>query len=123
VRLVKRAFERLLGWRQPGQAICPEYISNAGLTPGMIPRRTAPLQEIVRFSLTFDGYWRKDSFNRCAEVPWSRDGGTLSHMRACLYHELKGVNSPGRTWDGSTESFVRDLLDRMREKVERDERD
>jgi hypothetical protein len=123
VRPVKRALEWLLGWGDRERGILPEYVSNAGLTPGMIPPRTAPLKDIVRFSLTFDGYWRKGSFNRCADVPWSRDCATLSEMRACLYHELKPVISSGCACDSRTGAFIRDLLDRMRDKVDRDERD
>ena len=118
---VKKALESLLGWGEQG--FLPEYVPNHELTSGMIPSRDAPWHEIARFSLTFDGYWRKGSFNRCAEVPWSRECATLSEMRACLFHELNRANSPGGPCESGTEGFIRDLLDRMREKVGRDERD
>jgi hypothetical protein len=123
MRLIAKALERLLGWGSRETGIIPEYIPNAGLTLDMIPPRTAPLREIVRFSLTFDGYWRRGSFNRCAEVPWTREGGTLSEMRACLYHELKHMSFPGRGCGSGDEAFIRGLLDRLRDKVARDERD
>jgi len=120
---VRKLMSRLLRWDDGEETLLPEYISNAELTPEMIPPRDAPLSEIVRFSLTFDGCWRKGSFNRCADAPCSRGGRTLSEMRACLSHELKGVSSQGRTPGGDTETFVRDLLEQMRAAVIRGEKD
>lgn len=120
---MKKLMSRLLGWDDGEGTLLPEYVPNADLTPGMIPPRDAPWDEIARFSLTFDGCWRKGSFNRCADVPCSREGRTLSEMRACLSHELKGVSSQGRTPGGDTETFVRDLLEQMRAAVIRGEKD
>lgn len=123
MKLLKKAFEKLLGRGGREQWTVPSYIPNAALTTEMVPHRGAPMGEIVRFSLTFDGYWRKGSFNRCADVPVSREGTTLSEMRACLSHELKVFIRSGSALDSGTEAFIRNLLGRMRSAVERDERD
>jgi hypothetical protein len=120
---VRKLLRRLLGWDDGAQGFLPEYLANKDLTPGMIPPRDAPWSEIARFSLTFDGCWRKGSFNRCADVPISRGGSTLSEMRACLTHEMRTMISRGSPLDSADEAFIRDLLERMRKKVGQGEYD
>jgi len=121
--MLKKLSEKILGgpWQDSGQI--PEYLANQELTVEMIPSRMSTWHEIVLFSLSFNGYQKRGSFNRCAETPYTRDCKTLSEMRACLYFEQGHRVGTGRPPDKETMEFVHDLLDRMREKVTKSERD
>ncbi len=101
----------------------PEYVSNDTLHPDMIPSRDAPWHEIVHFSLTFSGYQKAGSFNRCTEVSCSNRCTTLSEMRAFLYSEQLRWRRAGSSPDKPAMAGIYDLLDRMREKVRSGQRE
>jgi len=121
--VLKKLSEKLFGSQRKERGLIPEYLSNQDLTAEMIPSRMSTWHEIVLFSLSFNGYQKTGSFNRCTETPYTRDCKTLSEMRACLYFEQRHRAGAGRPPDKETMDFVHDLLDRMREKVTKNERD
>ncbi len=120
--IVGRIIRRLPSLFRWDDKTVPEFVSNEVLTPDMIPARGASWEEISLFSLSFDGYRKEGAFNRCAAVPCTARCETLSEMREFLFHELKRWNSLGGVPDGEALGSIYDLLDRMRERVELDQR-
>ncbi|MRR36071.1 hypothetical protein EG829_15615 [bacterium] len=118
-----RIIGKLLTGLRWDEKTIPEYVSNDMLCPDMIPARGASWDEISAFSLSFNGYRKEGSFNRCAEVPCSPRCETLSEMREFLFHELKRWNSLKRAPEIEELTSLYDLLDRMRDKVARGQRE
>jgi hypothetical protein len=119
---VKKTLSKLLGWIRGDGLSIPEYISNDDLTPEMVPAERAPWHEIVLFSLTFNVYQKAGSFNACTEVRDTRDCTTLTEMRAFLYYEQRRWIGLGKNPDEKGMDFIRELLARIREKIENEER-
>jgi len=120
---MKRIFTRIFAGRDQQNMLIPEYISNEALTLDMIPASDASWHDIALFSLTFSGYRKTGSFNRCTEVAYSRSCETLSEIRACLYFEQRRWTCLRAHPDRDTMAFVHGLLERMREKLKSNERD
>jgi hypothetical protein len=120
---MRKIFNRIFGGKAQSGFTIPEYVQNDALTVEMIPGKDAPWHEIVEFSLTFDGYSRTGAFNRCAEVAYSRDCTTLSEMRACLFFEQKQLLCLKELPDSETLAFIYNLLDKISEKIKRQELD
>jgi len=109
--------------REKENILIPEYISNDALTLEMIPPKEALWHDIALFSLTFDGYQKTGSFNRCTQVANSLSCETLSEIRACLYFEQRRLTCLHAHPDRETMTFVHGLLEKMREKIITNERD
>ncbi|HOD70501.1 MAG: hypothetical protein BWZ01_02870 [Deltaproteobacteria bacterium ADurb.BinA179] len=112
-------------WRTKKKAkggLLPEYISNSDLRIEDIPLKGAPWHEIALFSLTFDGYSRAGSFNRCTPVPDVMQCRTLSEMRARLFFEHRRWILKKKQPCRETMEYLYDLLEKMRDKLARDER-
>ena len=120
---MKRIFTRIFAGRDQQNMLIPEYISNEALTLDMIPASDASWHDIALFSLTFSGYQKAGSFNRCTEVANSRSGETLSEIRGCLYFEQRRWISLQEHPDRDAMAFVHGLLEKMREKIINNERD
>jgi hypothetical protein len=114
---------KIVAGRKKENILIPEYISNDALTLEMIPPGDALWHDIALFSLTFSGYQKAGSFNRCTEVAHSRSCSTLSEIRACLYFEQRRWTCLRAHPDSETMEFVYGLLDKMREKIINNERD
>jgi hypothetical protein len=123
VIFLKRIFTRIFPGRKNESILIPEYISNEVLTFEMIPSRGTPWHDIALFSLTFSGYQKAGSFNRCTEVSDTPGCETLSEIRGLLYFEQMRWTKLRKHPDRETMAFVYDLLDSMREKIRNNERD
>jgi hypothetical protein len=103
--------------RAGGGMIIPEYIPNEDLLLEEIPQRGAPWHEIALFSLTFGGYCKAGSFNRCTLVAYTRECKTLSEMRACLFFEQRRCVLERKRPDPAAMEFIYCLLDGMRNRI------
>jgi len=103
--------------------LIPEYIPNDALTLEMIPPKNALWNDIALFSLTFNGYQKSGSFNRCTEVADSANPKTLSDLRSCLYFEQRRWTCLQKRPDREAMEYIHGLLDKMSEKIKNNERD
>lgn len=120
---MKRIIKYLPGKKAAKNTYLPEYISNENLSQDMIPPRGAPWSDIAWFSLTFNGYQKNGSFNRCTTVACTRECRTLSEIREYLFSELSIRNRMDKDPDEVSLEFMYELLDRIREKLRINERD
>lgn len=87
-----------------------------------VPDSGAPWTEIIRFAMTFDGYEEHGSFERCAEIANARRADTLSDLRTCLFFEVRRWRHFGDGPVASEQVYVRELVERIRERVAAGER-
>ena len=76
----------------------------------------------MRFALTFDGYEHCRSFEACAEVANFRKHNTLSDLRTCLCFEQRRWHHYGDTPDEAAPAYWRELIEKIRSKVQAGER-
>ena len=94
-------------------------VSNRELTIKDIPSDRADWSVIVRFAQSFNGYVEKGDFHLCPEVAnHQRECTSLSDLRACLFFEYRRHNHFGYPPDDEKLCQIRQLLDRIRSKVE-----
>jgi len=120
---LKRIFSRIFAGRKNESIILPEYITNEALTLEMFPSSGTPWHDIALFSLTFSGYQKAGSFNRCTEVADTPSCETLSEIRGRLYFEQMRWTGLRKHPDRETMAFVYDLLDKMRDRIRNNERE
>ncbi|HPJ94561.1 MAG TPA: hypothetical protein PLU81_09275 [Deltaproteobacteria bacterium] len=120
---MKRIFSRIFAGRKNESIILPEYITNEALTLEMFPSSGTPWHDIALFSLTFSGYQKAGSFNRCTEVADTPSCETLSEIRGRLYFEQMRWTGLRKHPDRETMAFVYDLLDKMRDRIRNNERE
>ena len=120
---MKRIFSRIFAGRRKESIIIPEYITNEALALDMIPSRGTPWHDIALFSLTFSGYQKAGSFNRCTEVADTPESETLSQIRGRLYFEQMRWTNLRKHPDSETMALVYDLLDKMRDRIRNNERE
>ncbi len=97
-------------------------ISNQRLKLKSIPPLHADVEALMRFALTFDGYEHCGSFEACAEVANSRKHSTLSDLRTCLYFEQRRWHHFGDTPDDAALAYWRELIGKIRAKVQAGEK-
>lgn len=90
-------------------------IPNDELTITDVPASGADWNEIGGFALSFDGYRLPD----CAEIANARRHGSLTDLRACLFFEQRRWRHFGEEPDAETMTYIRDLVERIRDHVER----
>ena len=107
-----------------------QKIGNEQLTLRDIPQPDASWTEILDFALTFDGYEYWGSFERCAEIAATRDHGTITGLRTCLFFEQRlwrnGNEMPPnkktlKYWQSLVKKIHKLVLTRAETKVEDDE--
>jgi hypothetical protein len=104
----------------------PEFghleIPNRELALEHVPAAGAEWAEIARFALSFDGYRRWGSFERCADIGnrWAdvymRGGDppdTLDLCRTCLFFEQRRWRNRASAPDARTRRYVGALLDKI----------
>lgn len=67
----------------------PQYIPNRELLAEKLPPADANWDAIQRFALTFDGYKRWGSAEKCAEIANAQRHGTMTELRTCLFYEQR----------------------------------
>ena len=103
-------------------------IPNRELRPDHVPSPDTGWGAIARFALSFDGYRRWGSFERCAEIGnrWANaymTGGELPHTldlcRTCLFFEQRRWRDRPSGPDAPTRRYIGALLDRIGELARR----
>ena len=98
-------------------------IGNADLKIDDVPASDAGWSQIGRFALTFDGYERWGSFEKCAEIGnrWAKaytDGQTLpdslTDLRTCLFYEQRRWRHYGWEPDEGAMSYIHALVEAIR---------
>lgn len=96
-------------------------LMNCHLHPGRIPDPDGDLHDWSEFAHTIDGYKVAGSFEACADLANDRTAQTLTELRCALFFEARRVRHSGGF--GSSEEEIRQLLRRIREKVQAGELD
>jgi hypothetical protein len=100
---------------QPKQLTCNQV---AQLNLADIPADDADLDDLIRFALSFNGYNVFGGFNSCAEIANSRDHSSLSHLRACLFFEVRRWHYFDDDPDPESLAYWHELIRKMRTYVE-----
>lgn len=100
-----------------------QQIPNEELTAETVPSADADWPSIGAFAKTFNGDFYAGSPSRASEIAASQSHGTLSELRTCLFYEWRRYRAVGIAPDDRTMGYVRELLDKIRKKLEKGERD
>jgi len=100
-----------------------QQIPNDHLTVETVPTPDADWQSIGAFAKTFNGDFYAGSPARAAEIAASQRHSTLSELRTCLFYEWRRYRAVGIAPDDRAMGYVHELLDKIRRKLEKDERD
>jgi hypothetical protein len=101
-------------------------IANADLKDRDMPAPSAGWHEIGRFALSFNGYEWCGSFGKCAEIgnrgaERFRESGalpeSLTELRTCLFFEQRRWRHFGLDPDEEAMSYIRALVQAIRDKV------
>ena len=92
-------------------------ITNAELTPADVPPADADWQAIADFALTFDGYERWGSFEKCAEIANAELHDSLDHLRTCLFFEQRRWRHYGDEPDEEALAYWRRIVAGIRTMV------
>jgi len=94
-------------------------ISNCELTVKDIPTNLADWTAIMHFAQSFNGYGELGSFEACGDLANRPEKcKSLSDLRACLFFEYRRHNHFGYPPDDKKMPYVRQLIERIRSKVE-----
>lgn len=103
-----------------------ELIANADLKDTDLPPPGAEWWQIARFALTFDGYDHWGGFDKCAEIGnrWAAAYAqqrilpdSLTDLRTCLFFEQRRWRHFGDDPDGESMTYIRALLEGIRDHV------
>jgi len=103
-----------------------DQIANVDLKSQDIPEPNAKWYRICEFALTFDGYDRWGSFNRCAEIGNQSAQAyaerqvlpdSLTDLRTCLFFEQRRWHHFGGAPEGEAIVYIRALLEAIRHKI------
>lgn len=101
-------------------------VDNADLKQSDVPPSNAGWYEIGRFALTFNGYERWGSFEKCAEVAnlatqTFRESGSLpeslTDLRTCLFFEQRRWHHFGFDPDEKSMNYISALVEQIRQSV------
>ena len=92
----------------------PKYIPNRELLADKLPSADADWHEIQRFALTFDGYKRWGSAERCGEIAEARRHSTMTELRTCLFYEQRRWRHYGEVPDEPAMRYIREVLEQIR---------
>lgn len=93
-------------------------LANTELTPADVPSFKEAWSRIEPFALTFDGFRYWGSVEKCAEVALSKNPGSLTELRTCLFYEARRWKLAGQAPDTKSMRFIRALVYAIREKVD-----
>jgi len=94
-------------------------IPNADLTLDMIPAIDAGWNDISMFALKFDGYKECGSYEACAAIANAGLDTTLTELRICLFFEDRRWRHFGESPDAAGMVYIRSLVEKIRDKVEK----
>ena len=103
-----------------------EKIANEHLTERNIPVPNTEWHRIAEFALTFDGYNRWGSFDKCAEIAntaakvYANEQAlpdSLTEFRTCLFFEQRRWRHFGESPDEQTMKYIYALIEGIRQKV------
>jgi hypothetical protein len=104
-------------WEALLDAQPPRDLPSEALTLADVPSPDAPLRQIFRFALTWDGYERAGSSDACARVANARRNGTLDDLRTCLFFEQRRFRHFGTAPEGEDLAYVRGLVRQIRDRL------
>ena len=90
--------------------------SNDQLTLARIPDPDGDISDWERFAHSINGYEVAGSFEACADLANNGTAKTLTELRCALFFEARRMRHSGGF--GSSEEEIRQLLRRIREKVQ-----
>jgi hypothetical protein len=93
-------------------------ISNRELTPADIPPPDAIWWTIEEFALSFNGYKRWGSFEKCADIANARRHGSIDDLRTCLFFEHRRWHHFGCHPDEKAMSYIRGVVEKIGAVVE-----
>lgn len=89
-------------------------VANTDLTPTDIPPADADWYTIAEFALTYDGYQRWGSFEKCAEIANAQRHGSLDELRTCLFFEQRRWRHFGDEPDAESMAYIRGVVEKIR---------
>lgn len=93
-----------------------KVLSNAKLRPEHIPDPEGDLRDWDQFAHSIDGYEAAGSFEACAALANDHTAESLTELRCALFFQSRAMRHSGGF--GCEESVIRDLLRRIKAKVE-----
>jgi hypothetical protein len=90
------------------------YVPNRELLAEKLPPADADWDAIQRFALTFDGYKRWGSAERCGEIANARRHSTMTELRTCLFYEQRRWRHFGDVPDEAAMTYIREVLEQIR---------
>jgi hypothetical protein len=106
---------------EQGEDVGFRQFSNDQLTLARIPDPDGDISDWERFAHSINGYEVAGSFEACADLANNGTAKTLTELRCALFFEARRMRHPGGF--GSAEEQIRQLLRRIREKVQAGELD
>jgi hypothetical protein len=100
--------------------------TSRALTKHDVPNANDPWEQIETFALSFDGYERRGSFERCAEIAnrWAETFPTAGELpndqdelRTCLFFEQRRWRHFGHEPDAATQRYIAAVLAKIRDLV------
>jgi hypothetical protein len=91
-------------------------LPNDHLAPELIPDPEGDLRDWDEFAHSINGYEAAGSFEACAALANDGTARTLTELRCALFFESRRMRHSGGF--GSEEALIRDLLRRIKSKVE-----
>lgn len=88
------------------------------LTLDQVPFPEDDWETISEFALTFDGYSYWGSFEKCAAIGNARSQNSLIELRTCLFFEQRRHHHFGEAPDRETMAYIRELIAKIRTKLE-----
>jgi len=106
---------------EQGEDVGNRQFSNDQLTLARIPDPDGDISDWERFAHSINGYELAGSFEACADLANDGTAKTLTELRCALFFEARRMRHSGGF--GSAEEQIRQLLRRIRERVQDGELD
>lgn len=90
------------------------YLPTSELTPADVPAADGPLDPIISFAYTLNGYWVAGSVGRCAEIAKAPDWDSVEELRIAMFFDLRVAHHVGEDFGGAV---LRRLVGRVGELV------
>ncbi len=90
------------------------YLPTSELTPADVPAADGPLDPIISFAYTLNGYWVAGSFQRCADFAEAPDWDSVEELRIAMFFSVRAAHHVGDEFGGAV---LRRLVGRVGELV------